>query len=117
MARFILTLMFGVLFNYHVYATTPTVALTTTANSTISVTNTFQQVLAQNTLRASCLIQNTGSHVEYVFFGAIANATTSNAYVIQAGQTISCSVNSGIVLGDQVSITGTSGDGYIVTNQ
>ena len=99
------------------HSTTPTVAFTTTANSTISVTNTFQQVLAQNTNRASCLIQNQGTHTMYVYFGAIASATTSNSYQIAPAQTISCSVNSGIVLGDQVSITGTAGDAYTVTNQ
>ena len=91
-------------------------ATTITANSAISVTNTFQPALAADTARLACLLQNTGTHVEYVYFGTLANATTSNAFQISAGQMISCNAP-GVVLQDAVNVTGTSGDSYVVTSQ
>jgi hypothetical protein len=91
-------------------------ATTTTVNSTISVTNAFQAALAANTGRAACVLQNTGTHTMYVYFGVLASATTSNGFQIAPGQTISCNVP-GVVLQDAVNITGTAGDGYIVTSQ
>ena len=92
---------------------------TTTASSTIAVTNTFQSALPSpgTSKRNGCNIQNTGTHTEYVYFGAIASATTSNAYQLSPGQPISCATYSGGVLQDAVSITGTAGDGYVVTSQ
>ena len=92
-------------------------AQTITATSTISVTSTFQSALSALASRKACLIQNTGTHIEYVYFGAIASATTSNSFQISPGQTISCATQTGIVLTDAVSITGTAGDGYIVASQ
>lgn len=89
---------------------------TTTVNSTISITNTFQAALAASATRAGCTLQNTGTHVQYIYFGTIGSATTSNAFQISAGQTISCTVGL-VVLTDAVNITGTAGDGYIVASQ
>lgn len=97
-------------------ASTTSGATTTTTNSTISVTNTFQAALASSSTRKGCLLQNTGAHVQYIYFGTIGSATTSNAFQINPGQTISCTAGT-IVLTDAVDITGTSGDGYIVTSQ
>ena len=91
-------------------------ATTTTVNSTISVTNTFQTALVANTARKACLLQNTGTHVMYVYFGTLADATTSNAFQITPSQMISCNAP-GVVLQDSVNIAGTSGDGYVVTSQ
>lgn len=84
--------------------------------STISVTNTFQQVLPKDENRHGCAIQNNGTHTMYVFFGPIANATTSNAFQLAAGQPIYCG-NYQTVLTSQISITGTSGDAYVWTVQ
>lgn len=95
----------------------PGTATTTTSNSTISVTNTFQPALAASATRKSCTIQNTGTHVEYFYFGAIGSATTSNGLQVNAGQTISCATINGLVLVDAVNITGTAGDGYVVNSQ
>lgn len=96
--------------------TQPITGTTTTANSTIAVTNTFQAALASSATRKGCTLQNTGTHVQYIYFGTIGSATTSNAYQISPGQTISCAAGV-IVLTDAVGITGTAGDGYIVTSQ
>ena len=90
---------------------------TLTATSTIASTNVFQVALAAPSgQRNGCTIQNTGTHVEYVYFGATASATTSNSYQVNPGQMIYCNAGN-VVLQDIINITGTSGDGYIVTSQ
>ncbi len=94
----------------------PSGKTTTTANSTIASTGVFQAALAASATRTGCTLQNTGSHVQYVYFGTIGSATTSNAFQVNAGQTISCTAGV-IVLTDAVNITGTTGDGYIVASQ
>ena len=93
------------------------------ASGTIAVTNTFQQVFAAASTapggspsRTSCTIQNNGTHNMYVFFGPIANATLTNSVVLAAGANLSCA-NLIIVLADQVSITGTSGDAFYAAQQ
>lgn len=97
--------------------TLPSTRTSTNASSTIGVTNTFQSVFAANTLRTSCTIQNNASsNAMYVFFGAIASATTGASVKLAAGQSVNCSVN-GIVLTDQVSVTGTSSDAFFAAQQ
>lgn len=88
-------------------------------SSTIAVTNTFQSIWPANTTsrgRAGCTVQNNGTNSMYVYFGAIANATTTNSVKLAAGQSVQCNVN-GITLQDQVSITGTSGDAFYAAQQ
>lgn len=90
---------------------------TLTANSTIAVTNTFQVALAAPSgPRVGCAVQNQGTHVMYVFFGASASATTAKSFQLQAGQIIYCEAPP-IILQDIVNITGTAGDAYVVTSQ
>jgi hypothetical protein len=103
--------------------TAPAAGTSTNASSTIALTNTFQQVFASNINRKACLIQNTGTHVMYVFFGTLglaAQATSFPLYPASAagypGGSISC-VAGGIVLTDQVSITGTAGDTFTAVSQ
>jgi hypothetical protein len=89
-------------------------------SSTITVTNTFQQVFPAstgNTGRSSCTIQNnSASNNMFVYFGPIANATTGASVTIVPGQAVYCS-NGTVVLKDQVSITGTSGDAFFAAQQ
>ena len=93
----------------------------TTGNysGTIAVTNTFQSVLAASsatTGRLACAIQNNGTNSMYVYFGPIANATTAKSVKLAVGQSVNC--NSGnVVLKDQVSITGTSGEAFYASQQ
>lgn len=111
-------------FTIQVYAQSPVVttpyAVTSTNNSsTIAVTNTFQSIWIANITnrgRAGCTIQNNGTHNMYVFFGPIASATLSNSVIITAGNPTYCGFG-GIVLQDQVSITGTSGDAFFAAQQ
>lgn len=87
-------------------------------SSTIAVTNTFQNVLVENTSssRRGCTIQNIGTNVMYVYFGAIASALTSNSLKLTTGQSLNCVIG-GIVLQDQVSITGTATEPFYASQQ
>jgi hypothetical protein len=76
----------------------------TPAALTITTAGTFQSVLAANVNRHGCTIQNTSADTEYVFFGANASATTSNALQLSPGASVSCAGN-GVVLTDNVSMT------------
>lgn len=100
--------------------TQPYRVINNNASSTITVTNTFQSIwvadVAINTGRTGCTIQNNGTNTMWVFFGPIANATKGTSVVLAAGQPAYC--NSGLViLKDQVSITGTSGDAFYAALQ
>lgn len=100
--------------------TTPYAVTSSNNSSTISVTNTFQSIWVANTGnrgRAGCTIQNNGTHNMNVFFGPITNATLNNSIVIAANGGYVLCVNGGIVLQDQVSITGTSGDAFFAAQQ
>lgn len=87
-------------------------------SGTITVTNTFQTVQAQNQNRASCTIQNNGTHTMYVYFGSGVSATTASSANIAAGGSVNCMTPTGnLILTDQVSITGTSGDAFYANFQ
>lgn len=114
-------LLLGVSF---AYSQTPVVTQpygVTSFNSSgsISVTNTFQSVFAAsgiNTGRNACMIQNNGTHNMYVYFGPIANAITPSSVTLAAGASIQCNAGD-VVLKDQVSVTGTSGDKFFAAQQ
>lgn len=80
---------------------------TSNLSTTIAVTNTFQSIEAANPSRNGCSVQNTGTNAMYVFFGPIASATIAKSVKLTAGQSVTCNFI-GVVLMDQVSITGTS---------
>lgn len=111
--------------SFSAYAQTPVVTYpygVTSFNSSgsISVTNTFQSVFAAsgiNTGRVACMVQNNGTNPMWVFFGPIANATKGKSVVLAAGVSVQCNAAGGIVLKDQVSITGTSGDAFFAAQQ
>lgn len=91
------------------------------ANSTIAVTNTFQTALATSTSRRWCTLQNQGTHVMYVYFGTLASATTALSLQLQANQSITCELTSAAggkpTITEDLNITGTAGDAYVVTSQ
>jgi hypothetical protein len=96
---------------------TPWTRPSTNASSTITTTNTFQSIWAANSGRSGCTIENNGTHTMYVFFGPIANATLTNSAQVATGNSIHCAEQFGVVLRDQVSITGTSGDAFYANGQ
>lgn len=93
-------------------------ATSTPAGVTITTALTFQSVLASSGTRKGCLIQNTSSDVEYVFFGANGSATAAASLQLQPGQTLSCAANQ-IILTDNVSMTSatTNGATAVVVSQ
>lgn len=96
--------------------TTVPYGVTSSHNSnSVTSTNTFQSVFAAstgNTGRSGCIIQNNGSNTMYVYFGPIANAVTNDSVKLSTSQSLNCESVAGVVVKDQVSITGTSGDRY-----
>lgn len=96
------------------------------ASGAVASTNTFQSVFAaagpaaSTALRYGCLLINTSTAVQYVFFGPIASATTPKSIPLnpassagQAGGQASCPIQSGGVVQDQISITGTTGGTFL----
>ena len=52
----------------------------------------------------------------FVFFGIAANATTPNSIQLAGGATFRCN-NSGVVIKDAISITGTAADRFFAAQQ
>jgi len=94
-------------------------ATTTQAGGTITTHGVFQSALASSATRKGCLLQNTSSETEYVFFGATGSATTSNAFQVAAGNSVSCASPGGLVLTDNIAITSITTDGvkFVVSSQ
>lgn len=87
-------------------------------SGTITTGNTFQTLMAADPNRTGCIIQNTGTHTMYVYFGATANATTSNSLQVVAGGSIYCSASGVLGLTDNVAITtSTSTDPFVAFYQ
>jgi len=110
--------------------TNPFLSTSTRESGTIATGGTFQQVFAAATSAAprnGCLIQNTGSAMQYVFVGPIASATEATSYQIQPpnasgtpptqGGAFSCATLTGGVVQDQISIAGNSSDTFTATSQ
>lgn len=101
------------------FTTTPVGRTSMNSSGTVATANTFQTVLAANTGRGGCLIQNPTTAIEvlYVNFGAVGSATTGNSFTLAAGAGISCS-SGGIVLTDAVNVTaGTAGHAFVALQQ
>lgn len=85
-------------------------------SGTIAVTNTFQSIIARNTNRSGCTVQNTGTNTMYVFFGPLADATAAKSVKLAAGGAVSCN-NGPVTLTDEVSITGTATEAFFAAHQ
>lgn len=101
--------------SFSAYAQTPVVTVPYGAvihndSTTILTTNTFQSIWSASTAvtgRTDCIVQNNGAANMYIYFGPIATATISNSLVLAANGIFRCG-NNGVILKDQISITGTS---------
>lgn len=90
----------------------------TSTAGTIATTNTFQIALqppAAPAVRRGCSIQNLGTNNMFVNFGSATPAATTSIKLIP-GAIIRCDAG-GIVLQDQINITGTSADTFVVLSQ
>ncbi len=105
----------------------PTGVTTTPVGGTVTTHGTFQTALASSGTRKGCLVQNTSTDIEYVFFGANGSATTATSLALGAasvaggqGGAISCSVGGLNVATDNIAITSKTADGsatYVVYSQ
>lgn len=90
----------------------PGAAGSTTANSTIAVTNTYQLALAASANRKGCFFQNQGTHNMSVAL----NVGGTSPAILAPSQQMYCG-GAGIVIGDPIYVTGTAGDAYIIWSQ
>ncbi len=89
---------------------------TVVTQANTQVVSTFQLALPSAS-RNSCTIQYNGTGTGYVYFGVLANATSSNSFQLTQRQSILCAV-SGVTLTDAVNVTSTAtGDTFVVTTQ
>lgn len=89
------------------------------ASGTINSTNTFQSVLpasSNTTGRTDCLIQNIAASNMFIYFGSPTLATTTNSLTLASGATFRCN-NGGVVIKNQISITGTSGQRFFAVQE
>lgn len=106
------------------YAQTPVVTqpagvVSYNLSSTIAVTDTFQSIFLASTGatgRIGCTVINYGAATMWVYFGAIADATKAKSIQLSTGQAVYCN-NGGIILKDQVSITGTATQAFFAAMQ
>ena len=98
------------------------------ASGTIAVTNTFQTLWPQITTgpqRRGCLIINTSTDDQWVYFGPDSDTPTKakaiplNKAAVggELGGWVSCATGAGSALQDHVWITGTAGDAYVAKQQ
>jgi hypothetical protein len=79
-------------------------------NGTISVTNTFQSLITQNTNRRACTFQNQGTHTMY--FSIAASPTLANSLQVPPQWFFYCTGLNNVTITDAIQITGTAGDAY-----
>jgi len=80
-------------------------------SSTIAGTGTFQVIQAANLGRRGCLIQNTSSNNQYLFFGPLASATQAKSILLAPGAGMPCNT-AGVITTDEIAITGTATDTF-----
>ncbi len=94
--------------------TTPSAMTISAINLTISSSSAFQSVLpasTQTTGRIDCIIQNKSNNNMFIYFGPPAAAISLYSLTLAAGATFRCA-NSGVVIKNEISIGGTSGDRF-----
>jgi len=79
-------------------------ATSTDASGTVTAGGTYQLVIASNASRKGCLIQNPVSASETL--NVRIGATT--VYSLAAGAALSCSAGGGVIVSDNVYVTGTT---------
>ena len=84
----------------------PMTATTVPVSGTITAGNTFQSIMAADTSRVGCAIQNTSTHTMYFYVGATASATTSNSLQVAPNGMFNCQNPGGtVVVTDNIAVT------------
>lgn len=101
-----------------VTATTSPSTATTTMATGAPIATVFSSILAANTTRKGCLVQNLSQSLAYVYFGATGSASTSNSFTVPVNGTISCTTYNGVSLTDNVAATCATGTcSFIIASQ
>lgn len=81
---------------------------------TVTTANTFQQIVAADPTRHGCLIQNTSSNNEYLFYqGAVEIPSTAQSFILQPYAFFGCRASDGSPIKDALWITSaTAGSAY-----
>lgn len=97
---------------------TPTNALSSDASSTVTAGGSYQTALAQNLTRKNCTIQNNYLAVLEPLFVSIASSpTAANSYILNYGDTFSCT-SGVVVMGDAIKVSAaTTGHTFVETSQ
>lgn len=92
---------------------------TTQAKVTVAVTSTFQAALASSTTRKGCTVQYVAvaGTKGYVFFGSSTPSDLTTSFQLTAGQAINCSIGGLGVATDQILVTGTGTDIFVISSQ
>lgn len=90
---------------------------TTQTSITIASTGTFQTASAQNFSRKGVTLQYRGANTGYVFFGPVASATTAKSFALTQNQMLVLGVGSGLNLSDEINITATTADTFVLAVQ
>lgn len=85
------------------------------ATNTITSTDVFQTVFPAGN-RSSCTIQNKGSNSMWVCFTSRSSCTKANSIKLSTEKSVGCIAGS-VVLKDEVSVLGTSGDEFYAASQ
>lgn len=94
-----------------------TASSATQINSTITLGATFQTALAASSTRKSCLLQNTSTHLMYVYVGVLGSATTANSFQVPAGGSFACGSELAVVSNAINITTSTTADTYVIASQ
>jgi hypothetical protein len=98
--------------------TIPTQSSSTQTSGTTSATpSTFTQVLASNSNRLACLVQNKSASVERIYLGTTGSATSAAAFLLQPNDTFSCT-QGGTIAADAIQINSdTASQAYSVVTR
>jgi hypothetical protein len=100
-----------------VNALEPVHAPTTMSKVTIGLTGAYQIAVASLGTRSGCMIQYRGTGAAaFVYFGAAAPADTTTSFNLIAGQIITCNAGPLAVASDNVWVTATTADVFVVAS-
>lgn len=93
----------------------PAITPLTQTAGTVTTGGTFQAVLAANPERTSCLLQNTSTHIGYVYLLTSGTPTLLNTLQLAAGAIFKCNDYGGSVArGAILYTTSTTADPFVV---
>lgn len=121
MKKFLYAFVMSAIFGSALAQQPPYAATSTITSGVIAVTNTYQVLLPLQRGRLGCTIQNNGTNTMYIYLdntgGAVAPSGIVTALKLVAGQTMNCAIGGVAVVSDQIWITGTAADTFVVTRQ